>query len=242
MVSLTAFFRASLPRFSGGAAKPKWSVDRQQLFGAARADKHHYGEHPTYNHFLLFIRGLRPALEEAAESTAQVIGNATRAVWLPTKTFVQKHNPDLRLQLVALSSFFATSMFITGCLNDTFQKIVDLTSLLEHRAAGELEREAATSAKDFGVLCDRLELASEADSKLELAQDSAQKRHGAGVAGKPVECLPPIRWRFEMMPYGADSPDAHAFPTPSHEQQGGLPCPLNAWQCVRFLRISFQAG
>ncbi|XP_026190088.1 uncharacterized protein LOC34618440 [Cyclospora cayetanensis] len=251
MVSLTAFFRASLPRFSGGAAKPKWSVDRQQLFGAARADKHHYGEHPTYNHFLLFIRGLRPALEEAAESTAQVIGNATRAVWLPTKTFVQKHNPDLRLQLVALSSFFATSMFITGCLNDTFQKIVDLTSLLEHRAAGELEREgfwqtaeqeregrqqqlqqqqqrlescwlsaiaAATSAKDFGVLCDRLELASEADSKLELAQDSAQKRHGAGVAGKPVECLPPIRWRFEMMPYGADSPDAHAFPTPSHEQ------------------------
>ena len=92
-----ALLRGSFIRFSGGAAKPHWSVSRDQLFGAARADKHHYGEHPNYNYFILFIRGLRPAIEEAAASTAAVLGRAVAAVATPTKQFVQKHNPDIRL-------------------------------------------------------------------------------------------------------------------------------------------------
>lgn len=103
-MSSFSFFRASLPRFSGGSAKPKWTVDRNQYFGAARGDKHHYGEHPTYNHFLLFIRGLRPAVEEAAASTAKVVGDAARAVWTPTREFVKRHNPDIRMVFNALNN------------------------------------------------------------------------------------------------------------------------------------------
>lgn len=236
---LYSFFRSSFPRLAGGSAKPKWTVERQHYFGPARADRHHYGEHATYNHFLLFIRGLRPAVETAAASTAKVLGDAFRAVWHPTRAFVIHHNPDLRLQLVALTSFFGTSMAITGAFNDTYQKIVDLTSLLEHKAAEEYEKEgfwataaqererreklfkkhqqrlerswvnalaAATEAKDFGVLCGCL-----------LPENQINKPLDDKETETTLEILPPISWRFEMLPYGADSPDAHAFPTPSHE-------------------------
>ncbi|CDJ61683.1 hypothetical protein, conserved [Eimeria maxima] len=51
-------------------------------------------------------------------------------------------------QLVALSSFFATSMFITSYYNDTYQKIVDLTSLLEYYAARVLDEEGFWSTKE----------------------------------------------------------------------------------------------
>ncbi|CDI79373.1 hypothetical protein, conserved [Eimeria acervulina] len=143
-------------------------------------------------------------------------------------------------QLVALSSFFATSMFITGRFNDTFQKIVDLTSLLEHQAAKELEEEgfwlseererehrllllqqqeqrlesswaaaiaAATAAKDFGVLCAHLEPQT-LNPKPSEAQDPA---------ASSIQILPSLSWRLNMIPYGDNSSDAHAFPTPSHE-------------------------
>ncbi|KAL8274004.1 hypothetical protein Esti_002093 [Eimeria stiedai] len=231
-----ALLRSSPLRLSGGSTKPKWTVDRQHLFGAARGDRHHYGEHPTYNHFLLFIRGLRPAVEAAAAATARVLGDSGRAVLTPTRHFIKKHNPDLRLQLLALSSFAATSMAITGSFNKTFQKIVDLTSLLEHKAAAAYEHEgfwrtaaqekeerelllqqqqqqlqqswstalaAATAARDFEVLCQHLEGANP-------EKEAAEHR-------KPLDILPPLSWRFEMMPYGADCPEAHTFPTPSHE-------------------------
>ena len=115
----------------------------------------------------------------------------------------------------------------------------DLTSLLEHRTAGEYEKEgfwrtaaqekerrqslmqqqqqrleaswtaalaAATEAKDFGVLCDLLE-----------PQTLNPNLSGEEETDKPVEILPPISWRFDMMPYGADCPDTKTFPTPSHE-------------------------
>ncbi|KAL8452493.1 hypothetical protein Emed_001350 [Eimeria media] len=246
MSRIPSLISTSPYRLSGGSAKPKWGVDRQHLFGAARGDRHHYGEHPTYNHFLLFIRGLRPAVEAAAAATAKVLGNAGRAVFTPTREFVKKHNPDLRLQLVALSSFAATSMAITGSFNKTYQKIVDLTSLLEHRAADAYEHEgfwrtaaqekearesllqqqqqqlqqswltalaAATAARDFGVLCEHLEEQQAADAEEEAA--AAAEHHKP--QRRPLEILPPLSWRFEMMPYGADCPDAHTFPTPSYE-------------------------
>lgn len=236
---LHSFFRVSFPRLSGGSAKPKWSVERPQYWGPARADRHHYGEHATYNHFLLFIRGLRPAVETAAVATAKVVGDVARAVWMPTREFVKTHNPDLRLQFVALASFVATSMAITGTFNDTYQKIVDLTSLLEHKAAEDYDKEGfwrtatqeterrqqilkqhqqrlhkswiealstATAAKDFGVLCDS------------LVPQTLNPKHAEGEEAETgLQILPPITWRFEMMPYGAESPDAHTFPTPSHE-------------------------
>lgn len=222
-------FRASISRLSGGSAKPKWTVDRSQYFGAARGDKHHYGEHPTYNHFLLFIRGLRPAIEEAAASTAKVVGDTVRAVWTPTRDFVKKHNPDIRMQLVALSSFFGTSMMITGYFNDTFQKIVDLTSLLEHRAAGEYEKEGfwRTAVQERER---RVQLMSQQKERLEsrwlvaLAEATEAKdfkvlcNHLEPKDGdESVGVLPFISWRFDMMPYGADCPDTKTFPTPSHE-------------------------
>ncbi|KAL8430999.1 hypothetical protein Efla_007419 [Eimeria flavescens] len=241
MAGFSRLLSVSAVRLSGGSAKPKWGIDRQHLFGAARGDRHHYGEHPTYNHFLLFVRGLRPAVESAAAATAKVLADAGRAAFVPVRELVKRHNPDLRLQLVALTSFAATSMAITGYFNSTYQKIIDLTSLLEHRAAEEYEREgfwrtaeqererrqqlvqqqqqqlqrswlaslaAATEAKDFSVLCDAL------DSH---AAPPAAAEAGEGDSYKPLEIEPPLSWRFELMPYGADCEDAHTFPTPSYE-------------------------
>ncbi|CDJ44898.1 hypothetical protein, conserved, partial [Eimeria tenella] len=210
---------------------------------AARRDKDHYGEHPTYNFFVLFLRGLRPAAEAAAADTARLLAAAAAAVWRPAQQLVLKHNPDLRHQLVALTSFFATSMFITGYFNDTYQKIVDLSSLVEHQAARDLEKEgfwrtaaqekerrllllqqqqqrlesswaaalaAATAAKDFNVLCAHLEPQT-------LNPKPSTEQEGPDANPKPLEPLPPSSWRFELMPYGADAPEAHTFPTPSHE-------------------------
>lgn len=93
----SSFFRPSQFRLSGGAAKPQWGVPRAQLWGPARGDKHHYGEHPSYNYFLLFIRGIRPKVESAAESAASIVKGVAFGILDPARTFVKAHNPDFRL-------------------------------------------------------------------------------------------------------------------------------------------------
>ncbi|CBZ52590.1 conserved hypothetical protein [Neospora caninum Liverpool] len=121
--------------FSGGAAKPGWRVAREHRFGPTLPDHAYYGEHATFNYFVLFIRGMRPYLEKVLGDCALTIKNAALAVYRPVTAFVVKHNPELRLQFVAFASFMATHMAITKQFNDMYQRLVDVTSLLELQAA-----------------------------------------------------------------------------------------------------------
>ncbi|PHJ20873.1 hypothetical protein CSUI_005291 [Cystoisospora suis] len=121
--------------FSGGAAKPSWAVPQHQRFGPTLPDNAYYGEHATYNYFVLFIRGLRPYLEKILEDCALTIKKAALSVYCPFKATVVKHNPEFRLQAVAFGSFLVTHMAITSRFNEMYQRLVDVTSLLEVRAA-----------------------------------------------------------------------------------------------------------
>eukprot|EP00918_Siedleckia_nematoides_P005792 GHVU01012701.1.p1 GENE.GHVU01012701.1~~GHVU01012701.1.p1 ORF type:complete len:249 (-),score=37.91 GHVU01012701.1:384-1130(-) len=128
-------------------------------------------------------------------------------------------------QLVALGTCYAVLTAITMRLNETHQALMDIRALLSLRAAkaydslgfwrssteeggckhqryatdvGRLERlwdgalEEATRTRSFDTLV----------AHLKVNHDDVQ----------PV-LPPPINWRFNMIPYGADNPDAHTFPT-----------------------------
>lgn len=83
--------------FSGGAAKPSWAVPQHQRFGPTLPDNAYYGEHATYNYFVLFVRGLRPYLEKIFGDCATTIREVALGVYCPVKATVLKHNPEFRL-------------------------------------------------------------------------------------------------------------------------------------------------
>lgn len=121
--------------FSGGAAKPSWKVTKDNRYGPLLPDLAYYGEHATYNYFILFIRGMRPYFEKTFKDTAMTAASTITVAYRTLSNFIIQHNPDLRLQFTALMSFFATHMCITNEFNQMYQRLVDITSFLELHVA-----------------------------------------------------------------------------------------------------------
>eukprot|EP00918_Siedleckia_nematoides_P005798 GHVU01012707.1.p1 GENE.GHVU01012707.1~~GHVU01012707.1.p1 ORF type:complete len:275 (-),score=43.12 GHVU01012707.1:384-1208(-) len=217
-------FRSGVRR-AGGAAKPTWAVPKDKLGGPSMRDRAYALENPEYSGFTLWLRALRPYLQKALGDVATTLRGTATGVYTPLRNAWVAHNPDLRSQLVALGTCYAVLTAITMRLNETHQALMDIRALLSLRAAkaydslgfwrssteeggckhqryatdvGRLERlwdgalEEATRTRSFDTLV----------AHLKVNHDDVQ----------PV-LPPPINWRFNMIPYGADNPDAHTFPT-----------------------------
>ncbi|PFH31269.1 hypothetical protein BESB_031430 [Besnoitia besnoiti] len=229
--------------FSGGAAKPSWNVAPHYRFGPSLPDHAYYGEHATYNYFVLFIRGMRPYLEKIFGDCALTIKSAALAVYRPLSNFVVRHNPELRLQFVAFASFLATHMAITSEFNEMYQRLVDITSMLELQAAQLHASEGfwdSASEQQEARLQRHAEHLKELEATWEEAlreatmsrnfdvlvrymthatSDSDKHHAHAGADGDGQKGIPPsLMWNFNAMPYGKDNPDTKTFPIPDHEQ------------------------
>lgn len=128
-------YRFNCRFFSGGAAKPGWVVSKQHQFGPTIPDNAYYGEHATYSYFVLFIRGLRPYLEKLLGDCWRTLRGAVCFICRPLASLTLQHNPEFRLQLAAVMSFLTTHAVMTGYFNETYQRLVDISSLLELQKA-----------------------------------------------------------------------------------------------------------
>ncbi|KEP61747.1 UNVERIFIED_CONTAM: hypothetical protein HHA_282180 [Hammondia hammondi] len=184
---------------------------------------------------------MRPYLEKVFGDCASTIKNAALAVYRPVNAFVVKHNPDLRLQFVAFASFIATHMAITKEFNDMYQRLVDITSLLELQAA-QLHASEGFWDSESEQQEARLQRHAEHRKDLETTWEEALREatlarnfdvlvsylnhgtsdgcgeHGAGGHSGQNGIPPSLTWNFNAMPYGKDNPDTKTFPIPDHEQ------------------------
>ncbi|GBE62762.1 hypothetical protein, conserved [Babesia ovata] len=221
--------RFSLRRLSGGAAKPHWGEPPKNRWQPFLPDRHHYGEHATYNGFVLLLRGLRPRIERACCATFKTVSDAASLLYRPVARSVLKHNPDIRYQLVALVAFFGTTRAITKYYSDMYQGIVDLTSLLQLGVADDLNEQGFwNSAKEDRD--ERVKYFEKEQNRLNKLWENAFKRAMVtqsfdalceDVIPRSDEVntgvLPQVSWRFNMIPYGKDNEDAMVFDTPAYD-------------------------
>lgn len=221
--------RQSVRRLSGGAAKPHWGEPPKHRWQPFLPDRHHYGEHPTYNGFVLLLRGLRPKIERICSATFTCAKDIVSLIHRPLTRSVIKHNPDIRYQLVALTSFFLTTRAITKYYSEMYQGIVDLTNLLQLGMADDLNEHGFwNSAKEdrderqkyFEKEQNRLNNLWERTFKRALLTEKFEEL-AEHVVPDPEEVntgvLPQVSWRFNMIPYGEGNEDAVVFDTPAHE-------------------------
>ncbi|EDO07627.2 hypothetical protein BBOV_III000600 [Babesia bovis T2Bo] len=221
--------RYSLRRLSGGAAKPHWGEPPKHRWQPFLPDRHYYGEHATYNGFVLLLRGIRPRIERACTATIKTAKCLACLVYKPIAKSVLKHNPDIRYQLVALTSFFLTTRAITVYYSQIYQGIVDAMNLLQLGVADDLNEHGFwNSAKEDQD--ERLKYFEKEQTRLRKLWNDSFKRAlitksfqelCKDVIPNPKEVntgvLPPVSWRFNMIPYGKDNEDAIIFDTPSYD-------------------------
>ncbi|UKJ88630.2 hypothetical protein MACJ_001874 [Theileria orientalis] len=222
--------RVSIRRLAGGSAKPHWGQPPKHRWQPFLLDRMHYGEHPTYNGFVLLMRNLRPKIEKILSSTFSTISSMSFSVYNPVKRVVLRHNPDIRYQFVALTAFFLTTRAITHYYGSVYQGLVDLGNMLMLGTADDLNEQGFWNSKAEDkherekyfekeqnrlnkLWKNALERATESKSFEELCSHVVPRHYEV-----PTGVVPPVSWRFNMIQYGKDNPDSHTFDTPSHEQ------------------------
>ncbi|ORM42115.1 uncharacterized protein BXIN_0731 [Babesia sp. Xinjiang] len=221
--------RQSLRRLSGGAAKPHWGEPPKHRWQPFLPDRHYYGEHATYNGFVLLLRGLRPRIERICSATFKTATDIVSVLYRPIARSILKHNPDIRYQLVALTAFFCTTRAITLHYGKLYQGIVDLRNLLQLGVADDLNEHGFwNSAKEDKD--ERIKYFEKEQNRLNKLWENSFKRAlftqkfedlckdvipTADEVNTGV--LPPVSWRFNMIPYGKDNEDAVVFDTAAHD-------------------------
>ncbi|KAF8820121.1 hypothetical protein IE077_003546 [Cardiosporidium cionae] len=197
------FFRLSSARYAGGAAKPQWTIPQKQMWHPQIPDRQHYGEHQTYNGFVLWLRGIRPYLEKIF---GDVITTGKRWIFFftsPIPHFVRRHNPDIRLD-------------VSTAVELGVAKDLDMQGFWQSHSEDTEKR-----LQDYSSDCQRLnELWENAlsDASTSRSFDTLVKHLAVDESAVPEGIPLPISWRFNMLPYGRDNPATRTFPVPSHEQ------------------------
>eukprot|EP00921_Rhytidocystis_pertsovi_P017369 GHVQ01027318.1.p1 GENE.GHVQ01027318.1~~GHVQ01027318.1.p1 ORF type:complete len:390 (+),score=77.89 GHVQ01027318.1:113-1171(+) len=221
----------SPPRLSG-APKPTWKVPTEHMFHPQIPDKHHYMDSPSLSGPLLWLRACRPYLEKIA---ADVYGSSRRlfveSMWYPCVACWKRHNPEFRLELVAVLSFFVVQYCITYYFSKTFQYVVDLkNAVLMHHAkdlfenhffdseSEIMEQQAETHAQDHARL----------NALWEEALNEATVNRSFEVLCSKLKVtdettIPPYKdyrniVRFDMIPYGKDNQHTQTFAVPHHDK------------------------
>lgn len=215
---------------AGGAddAKPRWTLPEadyhKHTYQPSIPDKHFNIGHWNYAPITIWLRNRRPAMERVLTDVWSTLTGTVSAVWGPVQGTVDANLPGFGYKVLgivgALIGYNIAVMYVTSRteawmflekmkLFATGKELVDAgffksdaeeSDSRQHHYDHDAERlnalweEAlsdATQARSFDKLCGH------------LAVDPAHI---------PVHDLPkPISWRFSMMPYGRNDPDAKTF-------------------------------
>ena len=224
----------SIARRCNSTLKPGWKLPKEKhRWGPEIPDSYYYWEHPIYTGYSLWIRALRPYLEKLFHDTYKTVHFIIfDCFWIPFQNFFHKHNPDIRLKLISIASFYATSHAINMVHNLAYQNLVDLRRCRSLELAQELEKEGFWDSQEEDIdqrisnyLDDKKRLETLWETALLCASTAPTASEGfkclCSYLEKPIEktTLPvPMTWRFDMIPYGSNNPHTKTFPIPPHEQ------------------------
>jgi len=223
-------FRVARVLRAGGAddAKPRWTLPEadyhKYTYQPSIPDKHFNIGHWNYAPITMWLRARRPAMERVLGDVYSTLIATGSAIWSPIQANVDASLPGFgykflgfvgaligynlavmyvqsrteawmfleKMRLYALGDelvhkgFFMSDAEDADIRNHKYEHDVDRLNALWEEALSD-----ATQARSFDKLCEH------------LAVDPAKM---------PIKDLPsPISWRFSMMPYGRDDPDAKTF-------------------------------
>jgi len=220
---LQAFrFTGVLRAGGGGDGKPRWTIPEAEYhkytYQPSIPDKHFYVGHWNYAPISMWVRARRPTMEKVIGDVYSTVSSTATALWSPVEAVIEMNLPGFGYKVFgiigALLGYNLAVMYVT----DRTEAFMFLEKMKLYATGDELvhkgffmsdAEDAEAKAHKVSHTKERLESLWEAALADATQARSFDKLCEHLAAPGPAEELPkPISWRFSMMPYGRDSPDA----------------------------------
>jgi len=221
-------FRLARVLRAGGAedAKPRWTLPEKDYhkytFQPSIPDKHFNIGHWNYAPITMWLRARRPAMEKVLGDCWSTLACTASAVWAPVGGAVSQNLPGFGYKVLGVvGALLGYNVFVAYVTNQT-EAFMFLEKMRLYATGDELVKKGFFKS-DAEESDDRRHHFEHAKQHLEALwatalADATQVRSFDRLcsylevdASHPVELPKPISWRFSMMPYGRDDPDAKTF-------------------------------
>ena len=227
--------------------KPRWTLPSKDYlkytYQPSIPDKHFMGAHWNYAPATMWLRRMRPLMEEVATAGWTTARAWTRLVTKPLGRGAQTHVPGIGHKIIAgLAMWAAFSYIARSTYGEKMEAWALLDKLHSFAQGNQLGAEGFWDTEEMDMER-RQKAATETADRLEALWNSAIAEATnarsfqvlcdklavvGGTEDLPLQEIPqPVSWRFGMIPF--DSIDAHTFPDgdrkdiavevkPAHEQ------------------------
>jgi len=242
-ISRAVRFRATRALRAGGAddAKPRWTLPEQDYhkftYQPSIPDKHFNIGHWNYAPITMWLRARRPAMERVLGDVWSTLRGGYAAASAPAAAAVEANLPGFGYKVLgALGALLGYNLFVMYVTNRT-EAWMYLEKLRLYSVGDELVRKGffMSDAEDADTREDAFAHTKERLNALweDALADATQARsfdrlceHLQVDPGHLPDLPAPISWRFSMMPYGRDDPDAKTFGFAAVDSPGSSNTPL----------------
>jgi len=227
-ITRTVRFRFTRVLRAGGAddAKPRWTLPEadyhKHTYQPSIPDKHFNIGHWNYAPITMWLRARRPGMEKVLGDSWQTLKTSAWAVYGPVDAVIDKNLPGFGYKVMGviglllgynLSVMYVTSRTEAWMFLEKLRLYALGEELVQKGFFKSDSEEAEARHHEFEHTSERL------NALWEIAiADATQARSfdklcaHLAVDESPLHDIPkPISWRFSMMPYGRDDPDAKTF-------------------------------
>jgi hypothetical protein len=236
-------FRLARVLRAGGAddAKPRWSLPEKDYhkftYQPSIPDKHFNIGHWNYAPITMWLRARRPAMERVLGDVWSTLKCSASAVTTPVVATAETHLPGFGYKVFGvLGALLGYNIFVMNVTSRT-EAWMFLEKLRLYAVGDELVNKGffMSDAEDVDTRQDAFTHTTERLNSLweDALADATQARsfdklcEHLTVDEAAVPELPtPISWRFSMMPYGREDPDAKTFGFAPVDTPGSSNTPL----------------
>jgi hypothetical protein len=221
-------FRLTRALRAGGAddAKPRWTLPEadyhKYTYQPSIPDKHFNIGHWNYAPITMWLRARRPTMEKILGDIYGTVTCTWSTVTAPVKANIDTNLPGFGYKFLGiLGALLGYNIFVMYVTTRTeawmFLEKLRLYAIgdsLVHKGFFKSDAEEEESRQhEYDHTTERLnELWEEALADATQARSFDKLCEYLAVDGNPITEVPqPISWRFSMMPYGRDDPDAKTF-------------------------------
>eukprot|EP00933_Yihiella_yeosuensis_P055929 TRINITY_DN548_c0_g1_i1.p1 TRINITY_DN548_c0_g1~~TRINITY_DN548_c0_g1_i1.p1 ORF type:complete len:302 (-),score=68.12 TRINITY_DN548_c0_g1_i1:222-1070(-) len=224
----TLRFRTTRILRAGGAddAKPRWTLPEadyhKYTYQPSIPDKHFNIGHWNYAPITMWLRARRPAMEKVIGDSWSTLKCTANAVWGPVQANIDANLPGFGYKVLGLVGALLGYNIAVGYVHDRTEAFMFLEKMHLYALGDSLVKDGffASDAEDADNRQHSYDHSVERLNNLweEALSDATQARsfdrlceHLAVDNNAITEIPKPISWRFSMLPYGRDDPDAKTF-------------------------------
>jgi len=223
-------FRITRALRAGGAsdAKPRWTIPEKDYhkftYQPSIPDKHFNIGHWNYAPITMWLRARRPAMERVMVDVWATLRSSANGVIQPIQASADKNLPGFGYKVVGLVGLLIGYNFSVMYVTSATESWMFLEKLRLYALGDDLAKQgffmsdcedAESRQHEYQHSTERLNalwetaLASATQSR---SFDKLCEHLAVDESNLPVTEIPkPISWRFSMMPYGREDPDAKTF-------------------------------